>query len=349
MILHLPEAHALVAKQDLPIPAWLFAWAASIVLIASFFALAAAWRKPQFEEERWRPSAAWLTAVLRSWPLQVLCGGLGVLLLGVGIYSGIHGTEAPDRNFAITFFFVTVWIGFPFASALLGNVFPIFNPWRAIARVAGGAYGLVARRRLAAPRLPGEAGTLARRRRPARLRLARGRLRLERRRRRRPRTARRGRRRLRLQRLHAGDDGPLRHRDLVLARGDLLGLLRDVLPARPVRGEGRPHRPPPPARRRDPLGDDRPRLDRGGDRLDRLDQLRRGRGRRLQTGPRPRRRLDRRARRRAAGDDPHHRLALHGGDGARRRRRLPARGEGDALGPRRARLPHAVPRLRPLA
>ncbi|HVX33892.1 MAG TPA: fenitrothion hydrolase [Solirubrobacterales bacterium] len=148
ILLHLPEAHALVAKQDLPIPAWLFAWAASIVLVVSFFALSAAWRKPRFEEERWRPSAAWLTAVLRSWPIQVLCGGLAVFLLGVGIYSGIHGTEAPDRNFAITFFFVTAWIGFPFVSALLGDVFPTFNPWRAIARVGGGAYRLLARRPL---------------------------------------------------------------------------------------------------------------------------------------------------------------------------------------------------------
>ena len=58
---HVPFAHALVAKQDLPIPAWLFAWAASIVLIVSFFALSAAWRTPQFEDERWRPSAAWLS------------------------------------------------------------------------------------------------------------------------------------------------------------------------------------------------------------------------------------------------------------------------------------------------
>jgi hypothetical protein len=148
MNLSLPYAHALVAKQDLPIPAWLFAWAASIVLVVSFFALSAAWRKPQFEEERWRPSAAWLTTVLRSWPLQVLCGGLAVFLLGVGIYAGIHGTEAPDRNFAITFFFVTGWIGFAFASALFGNVFRVFNPWRAIARVCGGAYGLLARRRM---------------------------------------------------------------------------------------------------------------------------------------------------------------------------------------------------------
>jgi hypothetical protein len=148
IFLHLPEAHALVAKQDLPLPAWLFAWAASIVLVVSFFALSAAWRKPQFEKERWRPSAAWLTEVLCSWPIQVLCGGLGVFLLGVGIYAGIHGTEAPDRNYAITFFFVTAWIGFPFVSALLGNVFPAFNPWRAIARVAGGGYRLVVRRQM---------------------------------------------------------------------------------------------------------------------------------------------------------------------------------------------------------
>jgi hypothetical protein len=168
MSVTLPFAHALVAKQDLPIPAWLFAWAASIVLVVSFFALSAAWRKPQFEEERWRPSAAWLSTVLRSLPIQVLCGGLSVFLLGVGIYSGIHGTEAPDRNFAITFFFVTAWIGFPFLSVLFGDVFRAFNPWRAISRVAGGAYALIARRKprhLAYPerlgRWPATVGLLA--------------------------------------------------------------------------------------------------------------------------------------------------------------------------------------------
>ena len=55
MSFFLPVAHALVARKDLPIPAWLFAWGASIVLIISFFALSAAWRKPRFEDERWRP------------------------------------------------------------------------------------------------------------------------------------------------------------------------------------------------------------------------------------------------------------------------------------------------------
>ena len=50
LIQALPSAHALIARSDLPIPAWLFAWGASIVLIVSFFALSAAWREPRFEE-----------------------------------------------------------------------------------------------------------------------------------------------------------------------------------------------------------------------------------------------------------------------------------------------------------
>jgi hypothetical protein len=155
---YVPFAHALVAKQDLPIPAWLFAWAASIVLIVSFFALSAAWRTPQFEDERWRPSAAWLSKVLLSPVLGALCGALGVFLLGVAAYSGIHGTEAPDRNFAITFLFITAWLGFPFFSSFLGNIFRVFNPWRAIGRVAGGGFRLVAGQRAAHLRYPQRLG-----------------------------------------------------------------------------------------------------------------------------------------------------------------------------------------------
>jgi hypothetical protein len=143
----LPFAHALIVKQDLPIPAWLFAWAASIVLIASFFALSVAWRRPRFEDERWRPSPAALSRALLGRPVQIVCGAIGVFLLGVAVYAGLQGSEAPDRNFAITFLFITTWIGFPFFSALLGNIFRPFNPWRAIGRIAGGGFRLIAGQR----------------------------------------------------------------------------------------------------------------------------------------------------------------------------------------------------------
>jgi len=143
----LPFAHALAARQDLPVPAWLFAWGASIVLIVSFFALAAAWRKPRFEQQHWRALGAGLSRALVSPPLQVLCGLIGVFLLGVAVYAGLRGTEAPDRNFALTFFFVTAWLGFPFFSAIFGDLFRPFNPWRAVGRVAGAGFRAVAGQR----------------------------------------------------------------------------------------------------------------------------------------------------------------------------------------------------------
>jgi hypothetical protein len=143
----LPLAHALAARQDLPVPAWLFAWGASIVLIVSFFALAAGWRRPRFEGTYWRPFGARLSRTLTSLPVQVVCGAIGVFLLAVAIYSGLRGTEAPDRNFALTFLFVTTWLGFPFFSAILGDVFRPFNPWRAVGRVAGAGFRAVAGQR----------------------------------------------------------------------------------------------------------------------------------------------------------------------------------------------------------
>ncbi len=140
----LPFAHALIVKQDLPIPAWLFAWAATIVLIVSFFALSAAWRKPRFEQDHWRPFGAAVSRLFLGWPAQVVYGALGVFLFGVSVYAGIRGTEAPDRNLAITFFFVTAWIGIPFFSAVFGDFFRAFNPWRAVGRAAGAGFRLIA-------------------------------------------------------------------------------------------------------------------------------------------------------------------------------------------------------------
>jgi len=164
----MPFAHALAARQDLPIPAWLFAWAASIVLVVSFFALSASWREPKLEDEHARPLGERFSAALLSLPVQALCGAIGVFLLGVAVYAGLEGTEAPDRNFALTFLFVTCWLGFPFFSAIFGDLFRPFNPWRAIGRAAGAAFRAIAGERpahLAYPerlgRWPAAVGLLA--------------------------------------------------------------------------------------------------------------------------------------------------------------------------------------------
>ncbi|MFM9164063.1 MAG: fenitrothion hydrolase, partial [Solirubrobacterales bacterium] len=42
-------AHGVGQRADLPIPLWLFAWGAALVLIASFVALAVLWPRPVLE------------------------------------------------------------------------------------------------------------------------------------------------------------------------------------------------------------------------------------------------------------------------------------------------------------
>ena len=140
----LPLAHALEGKQDLPIPEWLFAWGASLVLIVSFVGLSILWREPRFEAVRWRALGEGLSRTLVSRGAEIAAGAIGVFLLGVTVWAGLYGTEAPDRNFSVTFVFVTVWLGFVVFSVLLGDVFRAFNPWRAIARAASSGFRLVA-------------------------------------------------------------------------------------------------------------------------------------------------------------------------------------------------------------
>jgi hypothetical protein len=124
-------AHGLVGRADLPIPAELFGVAAAVVLVVSFLALAAGWSEPRLEPVRERP----LFRVPRI--LDVLAGTFGVLAFGVVVYTGLAGTEMQRDNLAPTVVFVLFWVGLPFASLLLGDVFAALSPWRALGRAAG--------------------------------------------------------------------------------------------------------------------------------------------------------------------------------------------------------------------
>ena len=144
-------AHGLVARSDLPIPEWLFGWAAAMVLVVSFVALAVLWPEPRLEREGWRPLPGGLGRVLGGRPVEILCGAVGAFLLGVVIYAGLRGTQSPTANVAPTFIYVIFWLGLVPASVLLGDVYKAFNPWRAIGRAVGWLAGKVARAELPAP------------------------------------------------------------------------------------------------------------------------------------------------------------------------------------------------------
>lgn len=128
------QAHGLVGRTDLPIPQWLFAWVAAVVLIVSFAALSLLWPQPRLEQAvpklRLRVPAA----------LRALSGALGVAAFALVLYAGFAGTEVATANLAPTAIYVLVWVGVPVVSVVLGDVWRVVDPWRAVARA--GAWGL---------------------------------------------------------------------------------------------------------------------------------------------------------------------------------------------------------------
>jgi hypothetical protein len=123
-------AHGLVGRADLPIPTWLFGWAAAIVLGASFAALGALWREPRLEQ----PSERRLFRMPRA--VDAVCGALGIAMFAVVVYAGFAGSDVATANIAPTSIYVIFWVGLVVLSLLFGDVFRAFNPWRSVAIVA---------------------------------------------------------------------------------------------------------------------------------------------------------------------------------------------------------------------
>jgi hypothetical protein len=125
------SAHGIAQRADLPIPEWLFAWGAALVLLASFAALAVLWPRPVLAGLGERH----LVTVPRA--LEVLAGLLGIGAFGAVVYAGLAGNQTATANLAPTAIFVLFWVGIPVASVLVGDVWAAVSPWRALARGAG--------------------------------------------------------------------------------------------------------------------------------------------------------------------------------------------------------------------
>ena len=126
--------HGISVRTDLPVPEWLFWWAAAIVLVISFVALATLWPEPRLQKPRWRPLPGGIGRVLASRPVEIVCGAIGVFLLGLTLYAGLEGTESTSANWTPIFIYIIFWLAFVPLSVLFGDLFRAFNPWRAIGR-----------------------------------------------------------------------------------------------------------------------------------------------------------------------------------------------------------------------
>ncbi|MBI2691494.1 MAG: fenitrothion hydrolase [Solirubrobacterales bacterium] len=124
----IPLAHGLGFRSDLPLPSWLFAWGAALMLALSLFAFAALWNDPKLEMARLRE----LFRVPQL--IEPVSGALGIAIFALLVYFGFFGNQDPDQNVLPTIVYVFFWTMLPLVSAIFGDVFKPFNPWRATAR-----------------------------------------------------------------------------------------------------------------------------------------------------------------------------------------------------------------------
>ena len=127
-------AHGFGVRYDLPVPLGLYLAGAGAAVALSFVAIgvfvkaeAGQGDYPRFNLLRWGAARFFLGpwAVI---PVKLVSVALFLLVLATGLY----GDRSPTLNFAPTFVWVIWWVGLAYFSALVGNLWGLLNPWKAI-------------------------------------------------------------------------------------------------------------------------------------------------------------------------------------------------------------------------
>jgi hypothetical protein len=127
------EAHSFGVIYNLPIPFWMYAFAASATLALSFlmigFFISGKGSKPILQGRG--------IGVAVPHIIWTIFRYLSVFLLALTILTGVFGTERPLNNFSMTFFWVGFVLGFAYLTAMIGNVYDFISPWRVICDAIG--------------------------------------------------------------------------------------------------------------------------------------------------------------------------------------------------------------------
>ncbi len=124
-------AHVFLQPYTLPVPFWLYLYAAAATLILSFAiigvfvgTLPAPWlsRTTNVLPGTPRAQAAW------TWIVRVL-RLVGVGCLALTMLGGIVGTSDPMLNISMPLFWVAFLLGLTYLTAIIGNIYEFTNPW----------------------------------------------------------------------------------------------------------------------------------------------------------------------------------------------------------------------------
>jgi len=125
------QAHAFGARYDLPLPLNFYLVGAGAAVALSFVVMALIFRaQPEESGTPWADLTVFKPVRALFHPaivgtLQATAIGLFFLILGAGFF----GTKETGTNFAPTFVWIIWWVGFSYLVALVGNLWPVVNPW----------------------------------------------------------------------------------------------------------------------------------------------------------------------------------------------------------------------------
>jgi hypothetical protein len=123
-------AHGFGSRYDLPIPLWLYLTGAGLTVFLSFVLLALGLRRTlppqgpaQFDLLRFGT-----VRCLASPPMLCVYRALGLVAFFAIAVAGWLGQQSPLKNIAPIMVWAIWWVGTAFVSALVGNVWSLFNP-----------------------------------------------------------------------------------------------------------------------------------------------------------------------------------------------------------------------------
>ena len=130
------HGHSFGQQYNLPIPFWLYVYAASLALLLSFLVIGYFVTEAGAKRNYASRSLAVIDCQRGSlgWWLGRLFSATALLALVLNSLGGFIGTNHPYFNINMTLFWVVFVLGVTYVTAVFGDVFEYINPWSTLSR-----------------------------------------------------------------------------------------------------------------------------------------------------------------------------------------------------------------------
>ncbi len=118
------QAHSFGTPYILPVPLWMYGYGCAATLFVTFALLAWFRHEPVTPVSEQTPES-WRIAPALLWLLRAMA----MALLALTIWAGLAGVDDPNRNIAMTLFWVVFLLGLAWFTLLAGDVYSYTNPW----------------------------------------------------------------------------------------------------------------------------------------------------------------------------------------------------------------------------